>query len=279
MRKLFSANFTRLFKYKLFWTEIILAAIFGVFLNIDQYRQKVASPLLSYSLDKWLFVYSVVNGILAAVFCSMFLGTEYSNGTIRNKLIVGHSRYKIYLANLTVCSAVNLLICTAYLVFYCISGKLLIGKIDTSVSQVVTYVIISIILAITYTSIYTMLTMLLSSKAAASVVCIITFILLLFLAAYVKARLDESVFYEGYEFSINGVTEQGEQIPNPQYLEGNIRTLFEFFYDFLPTGQGAQLVTLNIPITHIWRLPMYSLLITVMTTFCGIFFFKRKNLK
>lgn len=33
---------------------------------------------------------------------SMFQGTEYSGGTIRNKLVVGHERYQVYLAALIV---------------------------------------------------------------------------------------------------------------------------------------------------------------------------------
>ncbi|MGY3662454.1 MAG: hypothetical protein ACXAHE_00930 [Roseburia sp. 1XD42-69] len=40
----------------------------------------------------------------------MFLGTDYSDGTIRNKLTVGHTRTNIYLANLIVTFAAGLLI-------------------------------------------------------------------------------------------------------------------------------------------------------------------------
>ena len=53
-------------------------------------------------------------GLVAAVFISLFVGSEYSDGTIRNKLVVGHSRMRIYLANLIVCSIACVLISLAY---------------------------------------------------------------------------------------------------------------------------------------------------------------------
>ena len=49
-------------------------------------------------------------GLVAAILTSMFIGSEYSDGTIRNKLVVGHSRMRIYLANLIVCSVACVLI-------------------------------------------------------------------------------------------------------------------------------------------------------------------------
>lgn len=50
------------------------------------------------ALDDRFFAYSFFIGILSAIFCSLFTGTEYSDGTIRNKIVVGHSRISIYLS-------------------------------------------------------------------------------------------------------------------------------------------------------------------------------------
>ena len=35
-------------------------------------------------------------GLVAAILTSMFIGSEYSDGTIRNKLVVGHSRMRLH---------------------------------------------------------------------------------------------------------------------------------------------------------------------------------------
>ena len=43
-------------------------------------------------------------GIVMAAFCSMFIGTEFSDGTMRNKLIVGHRRREIYFTNFLTCA-------------------------------------------------------------------------------------------------------------------------------------------------------------------------------
>ena len=36
-------------------------------------------------------------GIILAVFCSLFIGTEHNDGTIRNKIIVGHEKSKLFI--------------------------------------------------------------------------------------------------------------------------------------------------------------------------------------
>lgn len=65
-------------------------------------------------LDGCLFEGLPLMGLVSAIFTSLFIGSEYSDGTIRNKLVVGHSRMRIYLANLIVCSIASILISLAY---------------------------------------------------------------------------------------------------------------------------------------------------------------------
>ena len=58
-----------------------------------------AFPLLRYkdmkqsgyinNLDNGFFARALFIGIILAVFCSLFIGTEHNDGTIRNKIIVG----------------------------------------------------------------------------------------------------------------------------------------------------------------------------------------------
>ena len=63
--------------------------------------------------------------------------------------------------------------------------------------------------------------------------------------------------------------------PNPDYISGTERDVYEFLYDFLPSGQAYQLSLLSV--SHMIRLPLYSALIVVITTFTGILFSKTKH--
>ena len=77
-----------------------------------------------------------VVGILISIFYSLFLGTEYNDGTIRNKLIVGHKRETIYLASFITGTV-------AVTIIYFIWG--LIGGIFTLVSHASVNITLSLI--------------------------------------------------------------------------------------------------------------------------------------
>ena len=53
-----------------------------------------------FPLDAIFFVYAMLIGLVLSVFLPLFFGSEYSDGTIRNKLAAGHPRLSVYLANL-----------------------------------------------------------------------------------------------------------------------------------------------------------------------------------
>ena len=102
MNKLLRANFARVKRNKVFWGFVAFMAVFGAFLPIKQYMDSFSSQAETntVSLNHVFFAYTLVIGVLCAVFCSLFLGTEYSDGTVRNKLMIGHRRSAIYLSNL-----------------------------------------------------------------------------------------------------------------------------------------------------------------------------------
>ena len=97
MNKLLSANFSRMKKDKIFWIGIAFMLCLGIFSNILYYKQNIQYPEYTITLDMGFFTPAMFIGIIASVFCSLFIGTEYSDGTIRNKISVGHSRTIIYL--------------------------------------------------------------------------------------------------------------------------------------------------------------------------------------
>ena len=101
MRKLLSVNFSRLWKDKIFWLCMGAMLIYSVVYMLNGSRQAAISlSEYNYSIDKYYFHFALAIGAFCSLFSSMFLGTEYSDGTIRNKIIVGHTRTSIYLANL-----------------------------------------------------------------------------------------------------------------------------------------------------------------------------------
>ncbi len=116
MGKLLRSNLSRLWKDKIFWLCMGGMLLYAVVYMLNA-SQKTISPVTGevYTLEHYYFMFLAYVDFFFAVVTSMFLGTEYSDGTIRNKLIVGHTRTNVYLANLIVTFVASLLImCVVY---------------------------------------------------------------------------------------------------------------------------------------------------------------------
>ena len=96
MSNLFSAGLYRLRKSKVFWLALIFMAVISVILCVEMARNAVTDPNITFA--DGMFSNQAVMNLVMAVFVTLFLGTEYSDRTIRNKIISGHSRSTIYLA-------------------------------------------------------------------------------------------------------------------------------------------------------------------------------------
>lgn len=276
MRKLLSANFSRLWKDKFFWLCMGAMLIYSVVYMMNGCRQAAADlSEYNYSIDKYYFHFAVVIGAFCALFSSMFLGTEYSDGTIRNKIIVGHTRTSIYIANLITSFTATLLLMLVWLIG-ALAAIPTLGVWEMGVPNLFAYLLIAVMFEAALAAIFTFVCMQTANKATTVVISILLFLGLIVFASMINNGLSQPEMTSGVQISANGI-DMSEPTPNPNYISGVQRTIYEFIVDFLPTGQGLQMSQLKID--HAVRMLISSVVITVLTTLGGMFVFKRKDLK
>lgn len=277
MRKLLNAGFARLWKSKIFWGGALLISGTIVAAMLSNYRQRYYYDF-TYTSDTFIPGCFMFIGCFLAVFAALFLGTEYSDGTIRNKLITGHSRDSIYLSSLLLSIAAALLACAVSLLITLAVGIPLFGM-PVNPGAVLLKTGLGILLVFSYAALFTMLAMLIHNKSLLAAIAILFFFLLLFAAVSVSAKLDAPEYITGnYSMSIDGQIQPEDPYPNPDYLRGGKRTAYEFLQDFLPTGQSLLIGQVDAPPRPL-QMAFCSLFLFLITTLGGIFAFRRKDLK
>ena len=275
MSKLLSANFMRLKKDKFFWIGIIFMFAAGVLYPTMIYRDVQKTGIIN-TVDDAFCGCTLFIGVVMAVFCSLFIGTEYSDGTIRNKIAIGHTRTALYLSNAIVSATVSIFMCAAFFIPYLCIGIPLLGFFEMNTKLVFLFGLVSFLLAIAFSSIFTLIAMLNHNKPIAAIICILLAFLFLIAGIQINGMLSQPKTIIGYTTSEDG---QGEyiELENPKYLEGSEREVVQFLYDFIPGGQVAQCMSMEA--VNIEQLPIYSLLMVVVSTGVGLIFFKKKDLK
>lgn len=279
MIKLLSANFLRLRKSVLFWGCLILMLLLGAGFSLQQVWEQAAYAQfgqLSY-LDEVLFRHGLLIGIVMAVFVPLFFGTEYSDGALRNKMVVGHSRLSIYFANLITAVAASFTFCAAYILAVLALGVPLLNGIRLAAAQCALFMLGTLALAAAFSALYTFVAMLCARKAASAVACILGVFLLLFAGIYINSRLNAPEFLREYSIAADGQVVEEEPKPNPQYPRGMEREVYQFLYDFLPGCQSIQYGDMSVENPAL--LAAYSLGILVVSAGAGAALFKRKDLK
>lgn len=277
MRKLLSANFSRLWKDKAFWitlTAVFLLSLADAFAGA-QSAASMAQNGFTVTTEEYFFRQVPFLGIICGVFTALFLGTENNDGTIRNKLIVGHTRLHIYLANLMVTLAAGLLFLTAGFLGE-LPAFLLIAPFSFGFTGFVTYLLIAAGFTAAFCALFTLIAVLLDTKASALVLTLVVWLVLLISASALDDRLREPETQSGAVL-IDGQIQILDPEPNPLYLSGTARIVCECLRDFLPTGQAIQMA--NTDIAHPLRQLLFSLLLTVILTLWGLAAFRRKNIR
>ncbi len=274
MSRLLRAGLGRFKKSKIYACCLGVILLYCIFVCVMQYKTMVKYDL-EFGLDSVIFIFMPLVGIVVSVFVSMFTGTEYSDGTIRNKLIVGLPRTSIYLSSYMVCIIGGMILIAGA---YCLGTALglpLFGPPEMPLPKLLLFAVNGMVMGVAYISIFHMVTMLNSSKTNAAVLCILIAFGLLFVAAGVYSSLSQPEYIDQM-LKKNGEMVM-ETVKNPNYLTGVKREIYQNILDFLPSGQAMQITNMNV--LHPVRMILYSGVITLVTNAAGIFLFRKKDIK
>ena len=176
MLKLLYSGFQRLFKNKLLL--ICSAVVFALSLfaggQIVRSSQKIYVDA-QYFMEDTLFVTLPYMAFYCATFVSLFLGIEYEQGTIRNKLLVGHTRASIYCSNLIVCIVASVIMLAVMLITGWILGICTLKDFYLEPSRLALVLLCSVLITVTFSAFATAVTMNISNRA----ICVVILFMLI----------------------------------------------------------------------------------------------------
>lgn len=274
MIKLLNAGFTRLRKNKIFWLLTIFSVSLALFMIYTRY-----SDMKNYGdiieVEQLMLNYSTIIGIVIAIFTSLFLGVEYSDGAIRNKISIGHKRINIYLSNLIIVTITSLFSYILFIVAVSIIGIPLFGKITISITKLLMLLGCIFVTVIAYSSIFTFIASVISNKTITAIVSIMLAFCLMIFALTSLNILSAEEYIQSGTFVDGEMQFQKEK--NPKYPSEDERKVHQTLIDINPAGQMFQLAGRTAP--NLKVLPIYSLGIIAIFTSAGLMLFKKKELK
>ena len=231
MNRLLKAALYRLKLQKLFWVLLVASFVCGVVFGIVSVSEN--------DLDG-LFVTPLF--LIMSIYVSLSIGQEYNDATIRNKVIVGHTKGKIFVSELIINAFVCLVMMLAFILpaFICCYSTLLS---NTTVDKMLMTLICLLLASVVYAAIFTLISCLISQKAIGVILCI----LIVFAMAFGANRLEFSIFLVE-NITIEQTNELGEiigeeVIPNPNYVGGMARQIYMAADSLIPNGQANNLMT------------------------------------
>lgn len=277
MTNLLKANFYKMKKNKFIWIASILSVIVAIYYIRDNYN--VYHDFLSIvNINSLIFNYLPVFIIVSSILISTLLGFDYSNGSIKNKIIVGHSRLKIYISNLISTYLIILTIYLIYVLIICLSGIFLFKNLTFNFKFLINIIILFLII-LSYTSISVFITMTINNDIVSPVLNVLNSFILIIISFILLSVLSEPKYLHSDDgIYINDVGIEVIDTENPMYIKGNKRTIYEIIVNILPTGEAFQKSRDRDINTNSYQMLGYSISFIIITNTLGIYLFYNKEL-
>lgn len=278
MIKLLRTNFYRLKKSKLFYSFLIASVCLGAYKMMENHRMDWEGVpgyfdvnFLSLSIPILFFL---------SAFIPIFIGVQYSDGTVRNKLVIGHRRLSVYVANLLLSLFVSLVYCLSYLLSEVVFALIFKLGLQSSIKAVLVFAGMHLLVTAVFASIFVFVSTIITSKTYSAVLCILATMILLFTAAWVQSALEEPEYYDAYEVAYLQEDSQdltNTTIKNPNYLDGSKRKLAIDFLNISPAGQFLQIISARSE--NFSLISTYVIIWLIMINYFGYIIFRKMDLK
>lgn len=273
MLNLLSANFMRLKKSVLYK----ICIIFSIALPLFEIRETIFREG-QYTL--W-YDYEIYIGFAAAIFVSMFIGDEFTAGAIRNKISVGCTRLQVYLSMLITVSAAALGIVFVW-TLTSIFAMPRFGFLLRTPEEYFLSILFTVMSTLALCALYTLISYVIGHKTYALLLCIILCTLLVICGSdlYNKLCEPEEVSY-GIITTYDGEPVMSDPIPNPDYVDGTKREVFNALVNINPCGQ--MILMANLPEKEGIADPVLitgsSVVLYGLVSALGVLIFRRKNIR
>ncbi len=260
MNRLLTGNLIRLRKNIVFWLSIVCAMVGPLYTVLNNWYYKNLWDMCIHADAAFLLSGTDYFFVIAlAVVISLFVGTEFSDNTIRNKLIAGHSRASVFLSNLMVSIVVAIAMYLTSAVVSCI-GMPLLDRFELPLDKLIMQMACAVVSVLAIAVFFCTVTMAIGNRVISVVFSMLSVI---------GMQLIPPVLWSNVDY----YTENG--------LLNTFRAKIDvLLYDWLPTCQMYRLnsVVEDIP-KNIHLFPVYSAILILVIGTIGIILFKKKNLK
>lgn len=215
---------------------------------------------------------------IASIFTALYLGTDYSNGTLRNKLMIGHTRMSVYFANLITVLAGSFLCAAANWLAMLAAGHIMGGRLGMPSEELVKCTAIYVCAFAALCAVNTFIGMLLAVKSSTVVVILTLMIGTMTISSTLVALLGQKTGGGMVNVSLGGSEDMFADEDSTFYVNGTKRKVYKFINNIMPCGPIYQIGAGTLPEDG-GILPVYSLGVTAVSTAIGSVVFCRKDLK
>lgn len=258
MSKLLRADMIRLRKCFALRLSLIAMFVLATFFMVMQ------ATGMDYTVpySRVIFLPLSMYGVVISAFVSDFVGTDFSNGFIRNKLLAVRNRSSLVLSEIMVSCVASLIVHIAVTAFTAGIGQFFFEN-NVQPVDFFCYFLIGACMSLAMGCLFSVITLICGRKTRAMIWCMGLAFVLLFLCLHTNEVLVQPEYKDG--------------ILNPNYVGGFRRAVCSVLHDLNPYGQISQLTS-----WEVWH-PLRGLLwdfilIAGSTTLCCILF-KRKDIE
>ena len=277
MRRLLRTDFARMRHSKTLWLTLAVMLALCLYLLADLGYRTVHYPDRVARFENDFFNYTPFLGFCCAMMVGMFTGADYSDGTIRNKLIVGNERLHIYLSHLIAGFAMGAAVVAVSVVPMLVIGLPISNGFSIPNDRAAALILLSILTAMAFTSICTALAMGMQNRTAAVIVAFAVMIALFCGALIGRIKLNQPETIAPYSLAEGALVQEEEQ-PNPFYVDGVEREVYQWIQDVQPYGQIVQIADGADP-EYMGRWPFTSALVILVSSGIGYAIFRGKDIK